>query len=98
MRIGYLPIRVLITYPYVGNLSAKRLRYSVFSGQRPPQAAATRQRTNAAPSRLPERRMEAAAMHQRAEAVGREAEQAIAHPIGEGADIEEQEHRCQETR
>ena len=37
-------------------------------------------------------------MHQRAEAVGREAEQAIAHPIGEGADIEEQEHRCQETR
>ena len=30
--------------------------------------------------------------------MGREAEQAIAHPIGQGADIEEQEHRCQETR
>lgn len=37
-------------------------------------------------------------MHQRAEAMGRKAEQAIAHPIGQGTDIEEQEHRCQETR
>lgn len=36
-------------------------------------------------------------MDQHAEAVGREAEQAVGRPIDEGARVEEQEHRCQEA-
>ena len=36
-------------------------------------------------------------MHQRAEAVGREAEQAVTHPVDECTVIEKQVHRRQET-
>ena len=36
-------------------------------------------------------------MNQHAEAVGREAEQTVGHPVDEGARVEEQEHRCQEA-